>query len=385
MITPANACRRRLLKALAALPASVVSVGTPAFSTAAANSLVLGHSCALDGPMASINLEAMAGAAWHFEQVNRAGGIAGRPVRIVTLDDGYDATRTAANARALAADHGALAFFNIAGTPTSMAAIPVANELRVPMVAPFTGSGLLRRRFDRYVFNVRAGFGEELDKIVEHLTTIGIRDASVVYLNNPFGTDGLDSVSQSAQARGLLLNARVPVNTDGSTVRAAAARIAKNTPSAVIMVLAGALPSEFVRAYRAETRASQFYALSVVSPAQLLQTLGDQAIGIVISQVMPPATSGATALGRELLGLARAAGVKDPTPNHMEGYVSAKVVTEGLRRAGSRATAGSLVAGLESMSDHDLGGMRVRFSDRNHNGSTYVDLSVVGVSRQLVR
>ncbi|SFP28936.1 ABC-type branched-chain amino acid transport system, substrate-binding protein [Variovorax sp. 770b2] len=346
--------------------------------------ILIGQSCQLSGPLAPLTREIQEGAGWCFEQVNAKGGVHGRKLRVVALDDAYDPQRTADNVRLLIEKHGVFALFNLAGTPTTLAALPVVREHKVPLVAPFTGTDALRSGFDRYVFNVRAGYADEIEKIVQHLAVLGIDRVGVAYLDNAFGTGGLDAVKGAAARRGVALAAATPLAVDGSGLRASAQDLARARPPVIVLATAGKVTSDFIAAYSSSGASAQFYALSVVSSQQLIQALGDRSKGVAIAQVMPYPWGSATRLARELSDLAGRKGV-EAGYNHMEGFVSARVLVEGLQQAGPSPTRESLVRGLEGLRELDLGGYVVRFSDRNHNGSSHVELTIVGASKRVLR
>jgi branched-chain amino acid transport system substrate-binding protein len=357
---------------------------SPAQRTEADAEILIGQSCQLSGPLAPLTREIQEGAGWCFEQVNARGGVHGRQVRVVALDDAYDPRRTADNVRQLIEKHGVFALFNLAGTPTTLAALPVLREHKVPLIAPFTGTDALRSSFDRYVFNVRAGYADEIEKIVQHLGVLGIDRVGVAYLNNAFGTGGLDAVKSAAARRGVVLAAATPLEIDGSGLREAAQDLARSRSPVIILATAGKVTSDFIAAYRSSGASAQFYALSVVSSQQLIQALGDRSKGVAIAQVMPYPWGSGTRLARELSDLASRKGV-EAGYNHMEGFVSARVLVEGLQQAGPSPTRESLVRGLEGLRELDLGGYVVRFSDRNHNGSSHVELTIVGASKRVLR
>lgn len=347
--------------------------------------ILIGQSCQLTGPLAPLSTEIREGAKWYLDDVNRSGGVRGRHIRVISLDDGYDPKRTEENTRQLVERDGVLALFNFAGTPTTLAALQTLRQSKVPLVAPFTGSEALRGSFDRYVFNVRAGYADEIDKIVQHLSTLGVRRAGVAYLNNAFGKSGLDAAKTAASKYGVTVSGEAPLQVDGRDLKEAATAIARSQPPAVIVVTAGKVTSDFIASYQDLAPGTQFYALSVVSSQQLTQALGQRGRGVAIAQVMPYPWGGASRLARELTELAKRNNVGDVTYNHMEGYVSAKVLVEGLRGAGAAPSREGVVQALEALREIDLGGFVVRFSDKNHNGSTYVELTIVGTDRKIVR
>jgi branched-chain amino acid transport system substrate-binding protein len=309
----------------------------------------------------------------------------GRRIRVIALDDAYDPKRAADNVRQLLDQDKVLALFNLTGTPTNMAALPIAKQQKVPLVAPFSGFEALRSNENKGVFNVRAGYGDEINKIVQHLSTLGIQQVAVAYMNNAFGKQGLESVKTSAAKYGVSLVASATLELDGKGLAAAAAEMSKLQPKAIVLVSAGKLTSDFIAEYQKTAAVTQFYALSVISSQQLISALGSRSTGIVIAQVMPYPWGGSTQLARDLTALAAGKGLQNVTYNHMEGYVSAKVLVEALRLAGPGVTREALARALESLKDLDLGGYRVRFSDRNRNGSTYVELTIVGSEKRVIR
>ena len=357
---------------------------SPAPRAEADTEILIGQSCQLSGPLAPLTRELQEGAGWYFEQVNVRGGVHGRRIRVVALDDAYDPRRAADNVRQLIEKRGVFALFNLAGTPTTLAALPVVREHKVPLIAPFTGTDVLRASFDRYVFNVRAAYADEIEKIVQHVGVLGIDRVGVAYMNNAFGTGGLDAVKSAAARRGVVLAAATPLAIDGSGLREAALELARARPPVIVLATAGRVTSDFIAAYPSSRAGAQFHALSVVSSQQLIEALGDRCKGVAIAQVMPYPWGSGTRLARELSELASRKGA-EVGYNHMEGYVSAKVLVEGLQQAGPSPTRESLVRGLEGLRELDLGGYVVRFSDRNHNGSNQVELTIVGASKRVLR
>lgn len=347
--------------------------------------ILIGQSAQLSGPLAPLTQELRQGASWYLDDLNAKGGVHGRAIRVVTLDDAYVAARTAENVKRLIDEVRVLALFNLAGTPTTLAALPILEDRKVPLIAPFTGSDALRAGLNRYVFNVRAGYASEIAKIVQHLSTIGINKVGVAYLNNAFGKGALSAAEVAAKGNGVTVVAASALEVDGKGLEQAVRSIAQVGPQAVLVATAGKITSDFIASYQGVRTGAQFYALSVVSSQQLLKELGDRSAGVVIAQVMPHPFGGRNVAARELAAFAQQRGVATVTYNHMEGFLSARVLVEGLRRAGRALDRASLIRGLESMREVDLGGYVIRFSDRDHNGSNYVELSVVGMSGRLVK
>lgn len=342
--------------------------------------ILIGQSCQLTGPLAALTSEVRAGAKLQFDEVNRKGGINGRQVRVIALDDAYDPKRAAENTVRLIDEENVLALFQYAGTPGSLAAVPIAEEKKVPFFSPFTGSDALRNKFSRYVFNIKAGYGDELEAMVKQIASIGINNIAVTYLNNGFGTGGLAQVEKSAQAHKVQILSRAALEVNGANIDQTVATAAKDRPAAIIVVSAGKPSVDFIDAYLRAGHRSIFYMLSVTSNSQLVQILGPRARGIIISQVVPSPWNQSIRLVREFQNLARAAEFPDLTFSQMEGFLAATALTEGLKRAGRVPTREGLVRGLEEMRRLDLGGYLVELSPTRHSSGKLVDLLILDAS-----
>lgn len=340
--------------------------------------ILIGQSCQLSGPLAALTSEVRQGSALYFDHVNASGGVRGRKIRVVAIDDAYDPRKAAENTKKLIDEDKVLALFQYAGTPPALAALPIAEERGVPFIAPFTGSDGLRQAGSRYVFNIKAGYAAELDATVKQLASVGIARIAAVYLNNPFGTGGLASVEKAAKNHKVELVAQAPLEVDGSKMADAVAAVAKAAPQAIIVISAGKPSVDFVDAYLAAGHRSTFYMLSVISNAQLVKALGERARGIVVSQVVPSPWNQSMPISREFQTLAKAKGITEYTFSQMEGFISARFLVEALQRAGAKPTRATLVQAMESMKSVTLGGYPVELSATQHSSGKFVDLLMMG-------
>ncbi len=335
--------------------------------------ILLGQSCQLSGPLEGITREVRQGASLYFDHVNAQGGVHGRKIRVLALDDAYDPKRAEANTRHFIEDAKVLALFQYAGTPPALAGMALAEQTGVPLIAPFTGSEELRKPGLRYVFNIKAGYATELHAMIGHLASVGLRSVAAVYLDNPFGTGGLAALQASAQALGIQLLASAPLDVTGANLAQAVAEVGQHNPQAIIVISAGKPSVDFIAAYQASGRHTLFYVLSVISNVQLVQGLGERARGVVVSQVVPSPWSAKLELSREFQRLARAEGIEELTFSQMEGFLSAKFLVEALRRAGPHPTRAGLIQAMENMQT-SLGGYPIRLSPREHSSGKFVDL-----------
>ncbi len=367
--------------ALLAVPASVARA-EPGVTDKA---LLIGQSAALTGPAQALGQEMRLGAQLYFDQVNASGGIHGRKLQLISLDDGYEPERAAANTRKLIDEDKVLALFAYVGTPTSAAALPLFSEARVPFIGAFTGAELLRTPFNRYVFNVRASYFDETEKIVEHLTTTGIRRIAVFYQNDAYGKAGLAGMERALGKRKLAIAASATVERNAVEVAAASRSIHAANPDAVVMISAYKSVAAFVRAMKAAGSTAQFHNVSFVGSKPLAAELGADGIGVAVTQVVPFPWSGMLPVTREYAELMKKAGQSDLSFTSLEGYIAARVLVEGLRRAGREVSREKLIAALEGMSNTDIGGFNINFSPSNHNGSTLVDLTIIGKNGKFMR
>ncbi len=366
--------RRSALSFLAAGPIAALALPARAQGD---RRLVLGQSCALSGPAAQLGLQMNRGARIFFDRLNAQGGVGGRTVELRALDDGYEPDRCKANTETLIRDD-VFALFGYVGTPTSLAALPLVNAARIPFIGPFTGAEALREPFSRHVFHVRASYYDETALIVKQLTSLGMTRIAVCRQNDSYGQAGLDGVVRALKAQKLEPAAIGLVERNSVDVAAAVQAIVPLQPHAVVQIGAYKGCAAFVRAARKAGYGGTFYNVSFVGTQALADELGKDALGVVISQVMPFPFSTTTPIAREYRDAVQQAG-GDATPNYssMEGYVAAKVFAEGLRRAGGNVSRDTLVSGLEAVQRFDAGGYQVSFSGRNHQGSGFVDLSML--------
>jgi branched-chain amino acid transport system substrate-binding protein len=365
--------RRHVLQHIAAATASI---GLPALAQSDRR-IVLGQSCAFSGPAAQLGIQMNRGAKLYFDSVNAAGGVHGAQVELRTMDDMYEPDKCKANTEALIKDD-VFALFGYVGTPTALAALPLVNQHKVPFFGPFTGAEALRDPFSRYVFHVRASYYDETALIVKQLTSLNLKKIAIFRQNDSYGQAGYDGVVRALKALNLEPVAVGGVERNTVEVAAAVQAIVPKQPDAVVQISAYKSCAAFIREARKAGYGGTFYNVSFVGTQALADELGRQAMGVVVSQVMPFPFSLTTPLSREYLAAVQKAG-GDNKPNYssMEGYVAAKLFTEGLKRAGKAPSRDSLINALESVQSLDLGGFVVGFGARNHLASRFVDLSML--------
>ncbi len=368
--------RRHALKQL--VGAAAATVGAPLWAQSPGKSIVLGQSAAFSGPAAQLGEQFKRGALLFFDRVNAKGGVNGRTIELKSLDDGYEPDRCKANTDKLIKD-GVFALFGYIGTPTSLAALPLASAAQVPFIAPFTGAQALREPFNRIAFHVRASYFDETAEIVKQVTSIGAKRIAVFHQNDSYGKAGLDGVLRALKPLNLEPAGLGTVERNTVDVAAAVKSIVAGKPDAIVMISAYKSCAAFIREARKAGFGGTFYNVSFVGTKALADELGADARGVVVSQVMPYPYSPVSPLSAEYLAAGKATDGDKFEPNYssIEGFIAAKTFSEALKRIGGAPTPDALIASLESLRELNLGGFFVDFSANKHMGSRFVDLTIL--------
>jgi branched-chain amino acid transport system substrate-binding protein len=347
--------------------------------------VAVGQFAAFSGAAAQLGQRMRAGIEAHFKAVNAAGGINGRRLKLVARDDGYEPDKAKGAVKALIEEDKVFALIGSVGTPTGIAAVPILTEAKVPLIGMFTGAQALREPHNRNIFHVRASYFDETERIVQHLTTLGIKKIAVFYQNDAYGKAGLEGVERALAKRQLKLVGTSTVERNSVDVSKAIAALLPAGPEAIVQVSAYKSCAAFIKQARAKGWGGQFFNVSFVGSKALADELGDAGNGVVISQVVPFPYASNSAVVREYQQRMTQAGDKEFDFSSMEGFLTAKVFTEGLKRAGRNPTRESLINAMETMTEYNMGGFTVNYGPNNHQGSTFTDLTIVGRGGKFVR
>ena len=365
---------------------TLVAALTAALLCGAAHAQILiGQTVGITGSAAATVAESMRGAALYIDHVNARGGVGGQKVEVVSLDDKFDPKLTLENARTLIEQKGVIGLFMTRGTPHTQGIMPLLEQHGVPLVGPSTGAIALHQPVHKYVFNVRAPYQREVVKAITHLNTLGVKRIGVVHVDDTFGADGLAGAQAGFKANGLEALFIEKFDRAKPDYSAIAPRAAQRQPQAVVFIGTGAAVVEGIKALRAAGVGGQILTLSNNASAGFVKALDDQARGVVVTQVFPSERSINYPVIKEAMELARAKNINDLTPAMVEGFVNAKVLVEGLRRAGPKPDGAKLQAGLESIKKWDLGGLELSYSATDHSGLDFSDLSIIGTDGRFRR
>lgn len=353
-------------------------------------SITLGMSSPFTGPNGLYGMQMREAMTAYFDQINKGGGINGRKIELITIDDGYETDRTLANTKTLIQEKKVFALTGYYGsTPTTEAMNKVFGPAKVPLVGTISGAGTLREPISanpnsRYMFNIRASYADEAEAIVSQILALGLKNIAVFYQNDGFGKSGLEGVTNALKRANLAPVAVGTVERNSLDVAKAVEAISKVTPQAVVMVTLYKPTAAFVKAMKQIGQFPMFLTLSPVGGEVLAQELGNDARGIGISQVVPYPWNDTIGVVREyqkLLGKQ-----KDKFSYYgLEGYITARLVTEGIRKMGKDVSREKLITALEGMQGFDLGGFKINYSPSNRQASHFVELTVVGSGGKVIK
>jgi branched-chain amino acid transport system substrate-binding protein len=371
-------------KGLAARAALVLAtvLGAPALQ---AGQVVVGQVGPMSGLEASQGRAYAAGMQLYFTAVNKSGGINGHTFTLVRRDDNGRPEDTVAHTRAMLAEDrpAVLAGFFGSKNINELVGAGLLQQERIALVGYRTTE---IRPETPLLYSVRASLRDELNKLTEHLATIGITRLGLLYEEGPGAAALLAAADEAATKAKAKITHKTGYPQGTARVNPAVTEFLKNPPQAILMVSSGAAAAAFIDQYRSAGGGAQLFAHSGADVEQMAKRLSDEQMqGVAIAQVTPSPYKIANRLAKEFNDLAA------KTPNlevpisysMMEGYIAAKVIAEAVRRQGARPTREGMAGALDSMDHFDLGGYLVSFRPDMRSGSRFVELSIISGSGKI--
>ena len=372
----------------AVTPAPTAAVGPtamPETTGVTADGVLFGQSAAFSGPAQELGINMRLGIEAAFAEANRAGGVNGRMLSLVTRDDAYEPEAAATNSLELIRDEGVFALIGEVGTPTSRSATPVAAAAGAPFVAPFTGAAFLRDADWDNIVNMRASYNQETEEMVERFTAdLGIERIAVLYQDDSFGRAGYNGALAALDRRGMepVGVGLYPRNT--TAVKTALLDLGKSRPEGIIMVGAYDPIGEFILWAR-ETKLvdAEFITISFVGSNALAEKLGPEGEGVYVTQVVPFPTDDSLPVIRSYqAALAAFDPAAQPGFVSLEGYLAGRLAIAGLERCGREVTRGCFLGQLLNGGDFDIDGFPLSYGGGSNQGSDTVFLTVIGADGQ---
>lgn len=348
----------------------------------AATPIVVGQSAALSGPQAGFGIAMRDGISCALNLVNRGGGINGRPVQLMSLDDIGDKAKTEANVKMLNENAKVVGLTGFTTRPCSEAGAVLAAQEGIALVGAFSGTPLLYSDKAATTFTTRASYERELDAIVRHYRLLGMTKFGFVHLEDARATN-VPLLEKILAQHGGQLSVTAGVDRKGSDLNEKAMKALEASPPEVLIILANNAPlTGFLREYAPRTLILPKMVISFVDREKLLGDLGKDAAGVGFSVVVPEATKEKYWVVREFLAQARELKTQ-VTPVALEGFITGLALAEGLKNA-KTDTRAALIEGMGRAGSLDLGYTQMRFSRSERTGSRFVDLSLASRTAGIV-
>lgn len=342
--------------------------------------ITLGCSIALTGPLGQAGIEQVAGMKAAFAEVNQAGGIHGREIRMDPRDDGYAAARTLQNVTQMVESQSVFALISPLGTPNTAAILPLIETRGIPTVGPVTGATSLRSPDARHVFFLRPTYREETQRLVKQIVDMGLKRIAVVYLDNPFGKEVLKDMSKALDDIKVERAGEYALAVDGKNGAELADKVAAERPGAVLLATTGTANTAFVQAFRTKAQGVPLAGLSVTVIASEMPKLAASSRGLALVQVFPDANSLKSVAVRKFQTTMKAVGAEAAylhSGSALEGWLNAQIMIEGLKNAGKDLTRERLRAGLAGIRALSFGDFNVGFGNKApYIGSDAIYLAV---------
>ena len=347
--------------------------------------ILVGQTAGFTGTVAAGVKETTEGAKLWIDAVNAKGGVNGHKIELISLDDKFDPKLAAENARILIEERKVAVMFLNRGTPHTEAVLPLLTKNKIALVAPSTGAMVFHRPMQEYVFNVRPTYQREAAKAVTHLHQLGLNRIGVIHTDDSFGQDALTGAEHGFAS--VEINPIFVEKFDRAkpSFTAIAAKAFSTKVQAIVFIGSGTAVADGVKAIRATGSAAQIVTLSNNASAGFVKQMGENARGLIVTQVMPYERSIAYPMVHEAIDLAKAKGMNGVSPAMLEGFAGAKVLVEALRRAGRNPSRGKIEDALDALRRFDLGGIEIGYGPDDHSGMDFVELSVVDASGQFRR
>jgi ABC-type branched-subunit amino acid transport system substrate-binding protein len=365
--------RNSLARSLMVAALAMLGVATHAQDGVGKTSIVIGQSVALTGPGAALAVPFHQGAKVYFDRVNAAGGINGRKIELVTLDDHGNAQTAAANTRKLL-EQGVLSLFGFYGSPQVTASYPQIKDSDVLLFAPMAGADEFRGAMYSNVYSVRPGYAEEAAAITKHAEMLGVRRTAILHATDSESLAALDSATRTMSGLGANMVASAAVTAAG--VASSVDKVLSAKPESMLVIGDSNGAAKAVRELRTKGFRGPIYGFSNTGESLLAEELGAAGAGVVVVRVVPKSDSTKAAVVRELLADTQAAKLGKANVYMLEGYIAARVYAEALRRIPKEVNRAKFKKSLEALDDVNVGGFRVHFAD-DRVASRLVELSLI--------
>jgi len=366
---------RGALAATAALAA--LTVPALAENGVTADTITFGQAAVLEGPASALGLGMQKGLNAAFDEINAKGGVHGRKIKLISVNDGYEPDRAIVATKKLIEEDKVFALIGPVGTPTSAAAQPIATAAKVPFMGAFTGAGFLRNPKLENVINVRASYDAETEAWVKHLTEdLKISKIAIFYQDDAFGRAGLSGFKKAMDKRSLAIAAEATYERNTVAVKTGVLALKQAAPEAVVIVGAYKPVAEFIKLSKKVGFNPVFVNISFVGANALAKELGPEGKGVIVSQVVPFPGDASMPVIADYHKVIKAAG-GEPEFVSLEGYLAGRLAIAALEKAGKDLTRDGLIKAIKDTGKFDIGGLPMTFSAEKNEGLDKVWMTII--------
>jgi ABC-type branched-subunit amino acid transport system substrate-binding protein len=365
---------------LAALAVCTAAFAVPAMAENGVtdDTITFGQAAVLEGPASALGKGMRVGLQAAFDEINKAGGVHGRKLKLISLDDGYEPDKSIAATRKLIEDEKVFALIGPVGTPTSAAAQPVAQAAKVPFIGAFTGAGFLRDPKRDNVINIRASYDAETEAWVKHLTEdLKISKIAIFYQDDAFGRSGLSGFKKAMDKRSMPILAEATFERNTVAVKSALLTLKRAEPEAVVMVGPYKPVAEFIKLARKTDFNPAFVNISFVGAGALAKELGPDGKGVIVSQVVPFPWDASLKVVADYHAAMKGSEAPDPEFVSLEGYLVGRLAIAALDKAGKDVTRESLIRTIKETAKFDIGGLMMTYSAEKNEGLDKVFMTII--------
>jgi ABC-type branched-subunit amino acid transport system substrate-binding protein len=314
-----------------------------------------------------------------FAEINAKGGVHGRKIKLISVNDGYEPDRSIAATKKLIEDEKVFGLIGPVGTPTSAATQPIATAANVPFVGAFTGAGFLRNTKFENVINVRASYDAETEAWVKHLTEdLKISKIAIFYQDDAFGRAGLSGFKKAMEKRKMEAVAEATYERNTVAVKSALLTLKRAEPEAVVIVGAYKPVAEFIKLSRKVDFKPVFVNISFVGAGALAKELGPEGKGVIVSQVVPFPWDASLKVVADYQAAIKATDPKaEPDFVSLEGYLVGRLAIAALEKAGKDVTRSGLIKAIKETGSFDIGGLPMTFSASKNEGLDKVFMTII--------
>ena len=341
--------------------------------------ILFGQSAVFSGPAQDLGRDMRLGIKVAFYEVNQAGGVHGRRLELKTMDDSYETDYAFHTTKRLIENVGVFALIGAVGTPTTRVSRPLAHEVGVPFLAPFTGAEFLRDPGLDNVVNLRASYYQETEEMIARLTEdLGVSRVAVFYQDDSFGANGLEGVRRALELRGLEPVGAWDYQRNSGVVRQAASSLVEVDPEAVVLIGTQDAVDSTTKLVSRDIR-PVFMTVSFVGGTALAKAVEGHGRGVYVTRVVPfPEDASLPVVADYHAALARYDPSEEPGFVSLEGYLAGRLAIFGLEACGRELSRECFMDSLNTTGVIDLDGFQLKFGPNDNQGSDSVFLTVVG-------